>query len=303
MADAPEDIEGKAAAGDPEATYTLATWRLFAQNGPRHLAAAHALLRKAAGKGHALAARTRANLIANGTGCRADPEEARRLLAKLAARDGDAAAQLDMLKRLAKPAPPIREVVSASPEIVLLGRLLAPEECRYLTARAEPRLEPSFVEDPATGRRIPHPVRTSYGTSFGPAIEDLVVNRINRRIAAATGTRYEWGEPLHMLRYSPGQEYKPHVDTLPGVANQRFWTALVYLNDGYQGGETDFPDLGITIGGAMGDALLFRNLDDDGRPDPRTRHAGLPVTSGVKWLATRWIRQARYHPWDEASGR
>lgn len=298
MANTPEDVERDAAAGEPEALYTLATWRLFAQHGPRDLAAAHALLRKAAGKGHVLAARTRAHLIANGTGSRADHEEARRLLAKLAARDGDAAAQLGILKRFAKPAPPIREVVNVSPEIVLLGRLLAPEECRYLIERAEPTLEPSFVEDPTTGQRIPHPVRTSYGTSFGPAIEDLVVNRINRRIAAATGTRYDAGEPLHMLRYSPGQEYRPHVDTLPGEPNQRIWTALVYLNDGYRGGETDFPDLGITIGGAMGDALVFRNVDEQGRPDPRTRHAGLPVVQGVKWLATRWIRQARYHPWE-----
>jgi prolyl 4-hydroxylase len=72
---------------------------------------------------------------------------------------------------------------------------------------------------------------------------------------------------------------------------------LVYLNQGYAGGETEFELAGLTFAGGEGDALLFRNVDDSGQPDPATRHAGLPVTSGTKWLATRWIRQRPYHPW------
>ncbi len=71
------------------------------------------------------------------------------------------------------------------------------------------------------------------------------------------------------------------------------------MSDGYEGVETDFPDLGITIRGAIGDVLLFRSLDEAGRLDPRTRHAGLPVTGGVKWLATRWIRQAPHDLWGD----
>lgn len=281
----------------PDALFALAKRRLFALGQPRDIPGAHEALRKAAGKGHVEAARTRAHLIANGTGVRADPDEAKRLLNKLAPRDAYAAAQLECLGRFPAAREPIRDPVSVSPEITLLGGLLAKDECRYLMALAEPELQPSFVIDPATGGRMPHPVRTSFGTSFGPTQEDLVVNRINRRIAAATSTKVEAGEPLHMLRYAPGQEYKPHLDAIPGAANQRVLTVLVYLNDGYKGGETDFPELGIAIGGAAGDALMFRNTEADGRADPRTRHSGLPVTSGTKWLATRWIRETRYDPW------
>jgi len=29
-------------------------------------------------------------------------------------------------------------------------------------------------------------------------------------------------------------------------------------------------------------------------PDMRMIHAGLPITSGEKWLATRWIRGSDY---------
>jgi hypothetical protein len=32
----------------------------------------------------------------------------------------------------------------------------------------------------------------------------------------------------------------------------------------------------------------------DGRPDPDTLHAGVPVERGEKWLATLWLRQRRY---------
>jgi prolyl 4-hydroxylase len=45
----------------------------------------------------------------------------------------------------------------------------------------------------------------------------------------------------------------------------------------------------------VGDALLFRNADADGRPDPLALHSGLPVTRGVKYLASRWIRAEPFH--------
>ena len=74
----------------------------------------------------------------------------------------------------------------------------------------------------------------------------------------------------------------------------RHWTALIWLNDDYEGGETDFPDVGVRVKGAVGDMLLFHNVTGEGLPDPRMIHAGLPVTSGVKWMASRWIRGANY---------
>jgi hypothetical protein len=43
-------VEQRAAAGDAEAMFALANWRLFALHGPRDLPAAHQLLRKAAGR-------------------------------------------------------------------------------------------------------------------------------------------------------------------------------------------------------------------------------------------------------------
>ena len=290
-------------AGDPEAMVELAEWRLYGLHGPRDLAAAHALLKNAGERGHTGAIRLRATLIVNGTGCRSDVEHGIRLLKRIRNAEPSAAVQLALTEKMApdwKAAKLAVETLSAAPLVFSVPGLFGHEECRYVMAAAAPRLEPSYVIDVASGRRIPHPVRTSHGTSFGPAEEDLVVHRLNRRIARITNTKVGWGEPLHILSYAPGQEYRPHVDALPGVANQRHWTVLVYLNEDYSGGETCFDRPGIVYKGRTGDALVFRNVDADGRSDPATRHAGRPVTSGGKWLATRWIRQAPYHPWAKA---
>jgi len=156
---------------------------------------------------------------------------------------------------------------------------------------AEPLLQQSVVVDPATGVLRPHPVRTSDGASFPWASEDLVISALNRRIAAASGTDVKCGEPLQVLRYRPGQEYRPHFDALPSNENQRVLTMLVYLNSGYSGGETSFTRAGLTVAGRMGDALLFRNARPGGSPDLNAEHAGLPVSSGEKYLASRWIRE------------
>jgi prolyl 4-hydroxylase len=103
----------------------------------------------------------------------------------------------------------------------------------------------------------------------------------------------EQGEPLQVLRYAPGQQYRRHLDGVPGLANQRILTALVYLNHGYTGGGTAFPKADLTVEGRQGDVLVFRNASGDGRIDPLSEHAGLPVATGTKLLASRWIHS---HP-------
>ena len=290
-------VEREAEAGDAEALFALANWRLYGVYVPRDPAAAHPLLERAAAAGDRAAARLRASLVASGTGCASDPALALELLRAADPADPQVALVEAMVEREG-----VAEPLSDDPPVRLVRGLFSRDECDYLIALAAPALRPSVIVDPATGRATPDPVRTSDGMNFGPAQEDLVVSALNRRLAAATGTAYECGEPLHILRYAPGQEYKPHLDALPGVDNQRSWTALVYLNSGYEGGESVFPELGLSAKGDPGDCLVFRNVDAEGRGDPRTRHAGMPVTGGVKWLATRWIRERPFDPfakpWD-----
>jgi prolyl 4-hydroxylase len=288
-------IARSASDGDGEALFILANWRLWGLYGPRDPAAAVDLLARAEAAGWAEALPLRATLIGNGTSGPADPQRARKMLQPLAASDPAIAEQLGLLDAI-KERPCVIDTLSADPDIRIARSFLSLEECGYLMRKAEPALRPSMIIDDATRRPVPHPVRTSFSMNFDPASEDLVVHAINRRIAELTGTDVRSGEPLHILRYSPGQEFRPHLDAMPGETNQREWTALVYLNQGYEGGATVFPDLGISAKGSAGDCLIFRVCDPAGEADLRLKHAGEPVTGGIKWLASRWIRRHAYVP-------
>jgi prolyl 4-hydroxylase len=157
-------------------------------------------------------------------------------------------------------------------------------------------LEPSVVIDVATGRQVRDPVRNSDGMGFTWPLENPAVHALNRRIAAASGTAVGCGEPLQVLRYRVGEEYKPHIDAIPGFANQRVLTMIVWLNDDYEGGETSFLAPGLKLRGQAGDGLLFANVDARGERDLRSVHAGLPVTRGEKYIASRWIRAETFVP-------
>ena len=283
--------------GDGPAAYQLAEWAREGEHFQRDFALARELYGRSAQAGLIEGARRFLALVAVGAGGPRQWPEALDILADLARVDPNASEQLAIVKAM-KLTPdgdpvsiPAGEVLSDAPKVTRFPALFTPEECRYLAGAAEPLFEPAKTVEEFTGRELRNPIRTS-DTAFFPWVgENPAIHALNRRIAAASGTRPEQGEPLQILRYQVGQEYKPHIDAIPGLANQRVLTMLVYLNDDYEGGETRFLEADLTVRGKQGDALLFANTDAHGRPNQKAMHAGLPVTSGVKLLASRWIRE------------
>ena len=292
-----DDLERRAAT-DGAAALSLAEARLMGDGGVPDAPAALALVEQAARLGNEDARRAWVYMTAAGIGRPADPAVARAMLAELAKEDRFAAVQLAFLghvtchQKLAGIEP---EILSDDPRITIHRGLFSAAECRYLSLLGTPWLERAMVVDEATGKGVIDAIRDADTSSFPPLAEDLVVQEINACIAAASGTDTAWGEPLTILRYQPGQQYRAHHDAHAATPDAlREWTALVWLNAEFEGGETDFPDVGVRVKGEVGDLLLFHNVLDDGLPDPRMIHAGLPVTSGVKWMASRWIRGRNY---------
>ena len=295
---AASEMMALAAAGDADAQNKAGELCLRGMAGPINLAQAHRWIAKAAAQGHPEALRTAAYFTGAGIGCAADPAQALAMLQSLAATDRFVAVQLAFLQHVQceqQLASAERRLISADPRIELIVGLFSAAECRYIQLLAQPWLEPAMIYA-ATGEGMRDPHRDSDNMVIAPMTEDLVVQAINRTIAAASATQVGWGEPLHVLRYVPGQQYRPHHDAhaFGPVEKRRIATALLYLNDAYEGGETNFPELGIKVRGGIGDLLIFHNLDAANMPDPRMIHAGLPIRSGEKWLATRWIRGADY---------
>ncbi len=190
-----------------------------------------------------------------------------------------------------------------APRILLLQNLLDGTECDALVALARDRLHRSPVVNPDTGEENLIDARTSMGAMFQVG-EHALIERIEARIAAVTGLPVDHGEGLQILNYKPGGEYQPHFDFFNPqragearqlrVGGQRVATLVIYLNSPPAGGATAFPRLGLEVAPVKGNAVFFRYKHPDGSLDERTLHAGLPVESGEKWIATKWLREHPY---------
>ena len=201
--------------------------------------------------------------------------------------------------------PPVREV-SASPRIGVVEGLAPEAACRWLIERASGRLQAVQVNNPYAGEGQVSGMRTASGAGFRLVDGDLVLLMLRARIARAMELPVDRLEAANVLHYDLSQKYDPHYDfldpELPHFAEelaswgQRVATFLTYLNDDFEGGETDFPELGWRFKGARGDGMFFVSVGADGVPDRRTVHAGLPPTRGEKWLLSQWVRDRRQPP-------
>jgi prolyl 4-hydroxylase len=111
-------------------------------------------------------------------------------------------------------------------------------------------------------------------------------------------------ETWQFTQYAPGQFYKPHWDFFnindirytQSTTNDRIATVILYLNDNFEGGHTNFSNLNISVKPKSGKLLYFNypaiHIDNQARE--LTLHEGAPVESGVKRIATLWIRETVY---------
>lgn len=197
--------------------------------------------------------------------------------------------------------PPRLQPLSQSPRIARVEALAPPEICDWIIGQSKERLVRAELYDPATGKPVlSTETRLNRIATYDLAGASLLNLLVQARMAAAIGAPLVMMEPFAVLHYAAGEEYGEHVDYLdpaiPAYAaelaqrGQRVATCLIYLNDGYEGGETQFPQLGISFKGGKGDALIFFSADPSGRPDTRTVHAGRTPTSGEKWLLSQFFR-------------
>lgn len=190
-------------------------------------------------------------------------------------------------------------MVIQCPDVKVYDNFLSESECALLVWLARERLARSTVMDNSNGGSYVDQNRTSHGMHFTVG-ENPLIAHIEAKINALTGIPIENGEGLQVLRYQIGQEYKPHFDYFdpnsPGVAkqveNNRICTVLLYLNTPTVGGETVFPDAGVSVSARRGTALVFSYPHPS--PDTKTLHGGAPVIQGEKWVATKWLRKNTY---------
>lgn len=199
---------------------------------------------------------------------------------------------------------PSAHTVLDRPHVELVSSLISVQLCDHVIAQSAPSLAPARVVDPASGELRPDPYRHSFNMTFWPADLDLVLHAVGARMAAVGGYSPDHGEMVSVLVYQKDMYYGPHFDCLvPDVegnnpelerSGQRPRTVLIYLNDAYEGGETNFVRANFSHKGKTGDAIVFSNVLDDGSIDEQSLHESKAVQQGVKWIASRWLRENPY---------
>ena len=81
-----------------------------------------------------------------------------------------------------------------------------------------------------------------------------------------------------------------NVFELPEYGGERILTFMIYLTTVEAGGNTVFPQPGLSVSPEEGKALFWFNVGPQHQFDSRTFHLGCPVLFGNKWIVTKWHR-------------
>lgn len=210
---------------------------------------------------------------------------------------GKVRAEIDVKALLTPPQPQLERL---TPAIRSIKGLIPTSYCRWIIERGRQRLTPGMVSHIDGGTPRLDAMRTAEAAPFTLTATDLVVVLVQQRLARSIQIPMHHDEPPNLLHYAPGQQYERHFDFIDprvpafkdelAIMGQRIVTCLVYLNDGFEGGDTEFPAIGWRYRGKPGDALIFNNVTPQGQPDMASLHAGTPPTRGEKWLLSQWVR-------------
>lgn len=171
-------------------------------------------------------------------------------------------------------------MVMEDPIVFTVAGVMTPAECAALIARIE-ELGPEAA-----------PITTPRGFVMRPDIRNntrvmfddhaLAADLFGRLLPALPPRLHDLtavgaNERFRCYRYAPGQRFAPHFDGAfrRDLREVSQLTLMVYLNEGFGGGETEFHDLGHKVVPRTGMALVFAH---------RVLHEGRAVTSGVKYV-------------------
>lgn len=193
--------------------------------------------------------------------------------------------------------PPERRSICEAPRIRAVDKFMPVAVCDWLMARGQGKYQASMMFDGKKSNFLAS--RTCSDFKFDIVEADCILQVVRERVAAITGMPTVAFEPPQIFHYALGQEIKPHYDALRlgdqgygqsgDYKGDRVATFLLYLNDDYDGGELEFPKVGLRHRGKAGDGVYFAHIDEHGVPDRQSLHAALPVTRNEKFILSQWI--------------
>lgn len=186
-------------------------------------------------------------------------------------------------------------------EIIEYKNFLTKKECEYLIEFAK---KTGMEESTVLNYDIENITKmdTNYRKSKTCWLKDSadpLTMKIATKCEKITGLPRANQEELQVLEYEENGMFNEHFDAcafeskeycdkINRNAGQRKTTLIIYLNDNYEGGETEFTTIGIKIKPEVGKAILFWNVDEKDGILEKSKHRGNMVKNGKKWICTKW---------------
>lgn len=177
---------------------------------------------------------------------------------------------------------------------ITIKNFISPEDAQMLVGFATNIDQWELSEDEFWNNRSLNAanVYDNYDKAAGKYLYDL-----RQRIADEITKHYSldsiYPDLTQIIRWYPGQEQHPHADDMTNIVgtdwfHHRHFGAILYLNDDYSGGETYYPEHGISIKPEVG--MLAVHPGDIGH-----MHGVTKIEGGVRYtVASFWTKDVEY---------
>jgi prolyl 4-hydroxylase len=170
------------------------------------------------------------------------------------------------------------EKISHGAGLFTLKEFLTPQECAvYIGGSEQTGYEEAAIQT-ANGAEIAREIRNNDRIVFDdPALAKTLFERARPCLPNELDqwTLSGFNERFRFYRYVPGQYFKWHKDGFYFKSDDEvsLLTFIIYLNEGYEGGNTEFQ--WEIIKPSTGMALVFPHA---------MRHQGAPIANGTKYV-------------------
>jgi prolyl 4-hydroxylase len=187
-------------------------------------------------------------------------------------------------------------MTDAYEEPYIINNIINEQEANHIINKSSMQLHDSLI----LGETLDTKIRKSKSTWLYK--DDPIVMKIMIKISNIVKLPLENAEALQVVKYDPNGYYNEHHDSCCDGhelctefikrGGQRIKTILIYLNDEFTEGATNFPVLNKKFKPPKYSAVIFNPLaTNSNKCHPKALHAGLPVKSGTKYVANLWFRE------------
>lgn len=187
---------------------------------------------------------------------------------------------------------PLLDLDKGHPRLVVKRRLLSPELCAALIQCWKRHTDKLFPAEQDFWKE-----RVLQHTDF-PLAEERTIHRVLQQARLYTQIavmeKFAPGKPIfsdsaQIVRWSAGAELTPHADNIepdgrPNATPHRTHSSVLYLNDGFVGGEIFFPGLQLRVRPEPGLLIAFTSGTEH-------VHGVLPILSGERFTLAGWFTQ------------